>query len=260
MAQFEGTIEEFMRFIGPHARIMVMNITRNYRKKVGKCEECASPNKLESAHVKGKERPKIISHILSNFIEDDIIKVNLSEFEDLFIDAHTPIEKTIRILCYECHRKYDRVDNISGNTQTDQNEVVLEYDQTIETKIVSDLVNNSIMNRAKAVNLLNDKIGIGLSFKNTIFSNIGSSSDLWWLEPSNEKFNDDFYFILNNSYKNVLLLFKVPKGSIQNPQLLFRQRKDKGEVSQIIIPVSDSKFVDKRGFSFDSFLINQIDY
>src|SRR5450432_3628621 len=99
MAQFEGTIEEFMRFIGPHARIMVWNITQKHRKRLGKCEECSSTVKLEAAHVKGKERPKIISYILSNFIENDIIKVNLQEFEDLFIKAHNPIEKTIKILC-----------------------------------------------------------------------------------------------------------------------------------------------------------------
>jgi len=55
-------------------------------------------------------------------------------------------------------------------------------------------------------------------------------------------------------------LFKIPKGTIQKPELVFRQRKDKGEVSQIIIPVSDTNYVDRKGFKFDSFLINEIDY
>jgi hypothetical protein len=77
MAEFAGKIEEFMRFIGPHARIVVWNMTEKHRKQIAKCEECSSTNRLEAAHVKGRERPKIISDILSNFLEDGIIKVNL---------------------------------------------------------------------------------------------------------------------------------------------------------------------------------------
>src|SRR5205823_2900398 len=112
MAQFEGTIEEFMRFIGPHARILVWNITQKHRKKIGKCEDCASTVKLEAAHVKGKERPLLIANILSQFKEDEVIRIDLSEFEERFREAHLPIESTIRILCNSCHKKYDNSNQI----------------------------------------------------------------------------------------------------------------------------------------------------
>lgn len=40
MAYFEGTVEEFMRFLGGYARNRVQSLTSAYRKKIGKCEEC----------------------------------------------------------------------------------------------------------------------------------------------------------------------------------------------------------------------------
>lgn len=260
MAQFEGTIAEFMRFIGPHARIMVWNLTQKRRKQIGQCEACSSITKLEAAHVKGKERPKIISYILNNFIEDETIKINLQEFEDLFIKAHLPIEKTIKILCNDCHRQYDKMEATSDYIPNEQDSIDLEKLEAKETAIVSDLVHSSAMNKTKAVNFINSEINIELNFKNTIFSNPGSSLDLWWLEPSNDKFDTGFYFILNNAEAKKLLLFAIPKGSIINPTQIFRQRSDKGQVSQIIIPIANSNFVDRRGFKFDSFLINEIEY
>ena len=36
-----------------------------------------------------------------------MIKINLNDFEVKFIEAHTPIEETIKILCKGCHTKYD---------------------------------------------------------------------------------------------------------------------------------------------------------
>jgi hypothetical protein len=99
MAQFEGSIKEFTKFIGAYARIKVMHIASKYKKDKGKCEECGLVTKsLDAAHITGKERPILISNILSQFIEDEIIKMDLNEFEERFIEAHLPIESTIRIL------------------------------------------------------------------------------------------------------------------------------------------------------------------
>jgi hypothetical protein len=113
------------------------------------------------------------------------------------------------------------------------------------------------MNKQDAIDYINKKIKTELSGGNTIFSNPGSSLDLWWLEPSNEKFKTGFYFILNNTDKKKLLLFKIPKGVINNSA--FRQREEKG-VSQIIIPISDTQYIDRKGFNLTRFLVNEIAY
>ncbi len=107
MALFEGTIKEFTRYIGPYNRIKVSHIATKHKKGKGSCEQCGAIEKLDAAHVTGKERPMIIANILSEFMEDDIIKVDINEFVPRFIEAHLPIESTIKILCQSCHRIYD---------------------------------------------------------------------------------------------------------------------------------------------------------
>ncbi len=113
------------------------------------------------------------------------------------------------------------------------------------------------MNKRDAIRHINEKIDIDLNSQNTIFSNPGSSLDVWWLEPANEKFKTGFYFILNGPVNKTLLLFKIPKAGIDKS--VFRQREDKG-ASQIIIPISDKEFIDRKGFNFTRFLINEIEY
>src|SRR5947209_19554660 len=109
------------------------------------------------------------------------------------------------------------------------------------------------MIKSEAISLINKKLRVDLNYRNTIFSNPGLSLELWWLEPANEKFKTGFYFILHDTNRKKLLLFKVPGNAVGKSQ--FRQRGEKG-ASQIIIPISDKEFIDRKGFNFTRFLIN----
>lgn len=260
MAQFEGSPEDFIKFIGGYSRNKVQNITRSHRKKIGKCEDCDSrTKKLDAAHIIGKERPVIISNILKNFIEDGIVKIDLQEFENQFIQSHKPIEDTIKILCKTCHNIYDKSFTNSDIAIEESEEVDLEVSELEEIKIVSDLVLNSPMNKSKAIVLLSKKDGLNLNHQNAVFSNINNTANVWWLEPANSKFKDVLYIILNNSNSNKLYLFEMPKNSIGNPKTTFDQRIDK-EASSILIKPSETDFIDKRGFSFNPFLIQTLPY
>ena len=77
MAQFEGTIKEFRKFLGPYARLKVAFIASKHKKLIGKCEDCGELNGLDAAHVKGKGRALIIANILSEFIDENVIKIDL---------------------------------------------------------------------------------------------------------------------------------------------------------------------------------------
>jgi hypothetical protein len=114
-----------------------------------------------------------------------------------------------------------------------------------------------VMKKQEALSYISTKTRMELDSQNTVFANVGKHKDSWWLEPSNKKFDTGFYFILNDEDNRQFLLFKVPKGIIDKSR--FRQRAEKG-VSQIIIPVSASNYVDKRGFSFNQYLIRKIEY
>ena len=61
MAQFEGTIKEFTKFIGGYTRNTVQYISRNHRKKTKKYQHCGSrTSKLDAAHIAENDRPTII--------------------------------------------------------------------------------------------------------------------------------------------------------------------------------------------------------
>lgn len=247
MATFEGTISEFIKFIGGYSRNKVQYITRKHRKKIGKCENCGSrTKKLDAAHKKESGRNEIISDILKNFYADEKIYIDLQEFEDLFIEAHEPIENVVKILCKDCHLKYDNKEAKREKIKT-------------ETAIIEQLVVSDGMNKNKALDLLNKHKTLNLDYKNTLFSNPNSKVNVWWLEPHNDKFKSDLNIVLNHSETNTLYHFFIKANEIQNSKDLFEQRNDK-EASKFLIPISEKEFKEKQGFDFKRFLTNELKY
>ena len=254
MAQFKGTIKEFTKYIGAYTRLKIASIAAKYKMQKGKCEDCGTPNSLEAAHLKGKGRALIIATILSEFIEDDTITMDLKEFEQKFVDAHLPIESTIRILCNGCHRKYDK--NTAKVNSTDQLISIAD-----EGAVIASFVKNQ-MNKSKAMKMAHDRSLTSLSNSNTIFSNIIPAQDGWWLQPFNDKFKDELFIILNNNSSHELYILKLPANTITNPSSLFKQRNDKyrSNCSDIYISTSGILFREKNGFDFSKFLVEKIKY
>lgn len=113
MAYFIGTEKEFKRYIGPILRNLVQQITKDYRRQVGKCQSCGTTHDLEAAHIHGKERNTIITTLLDKYKDGSEYNVSLSEFEKQFRNHHAQVEETILILCKQCHYEYDK-----GNGKT----------------------------------------------------------------------------------------------------------------------------------------------
>ncbi len=253
MAQFEGTIKEFTKFIGPYSRIKVAFIAAKYKKQVGKCEDCGEPKSLDAAHIKGKGRSLIIANILSEFIDEDIVRIDLNEFQARYVDAHLPIESTIRVLCKECHRKYDKI--VKDKTAI---EIVSLAEESV---IIEDLVKNQ-MNKSKAIKLAAGKNLSSFTSSNTIFSNIIPAHNGWWLQPHNDKFKSLLYIIIHDDRSRKLYIFELPTNTITNPASTFKQRNDKyrENCSDIYIATSGTKFMEKRGFDFTNYLFTTIEY
>ena len=254
MAQFEGTIKEFTKFIGAYARLKVAFMAANYKKQKGKCEDCGIVNSLDAAHIKGRGRALIIANILSEYLEDDRIKIDLNEFEQKFVDAHLPIESSIRVLCKECHRKYDK--QINEERPTIRKASIVDEGTTIEN-----LVKNQ-MNKSKAMHIAYTRNLTSLTNSNTIFSNIINAQDGWWLQPFNDKFKTDLHIILNDDRAHRLYIFKLPANTITNPSSHFKQRNDKyrANCSDIYISTSGTTFREKNGFDFSKYLVEKIEY
>ncbi len=255
MAEFIGTIKEFTKFIGAYARIKVMHISAKHKKTMAKCETCGNSEHLHSAHLKGQERPIIIANILSQFIENDVVRIDLNEFEERFVNAHLPIESVIRILCRTCHRDYDRVEK-------KEKDVSKKDSFEKEGELIQQLIKNQ-MNKSKALQLTYSKGLTKLNNSNTIFSNIITNLDAWWLQPYNDKFMSLLHIILNDNRVNKLFVFKLPAGTINDPSKYFKQRNDsyKTNCSDIIIPTTGKKFLTKiSDFDLTPYLIETIEY
>ena len=113
---FEGSFEDFNRFVGPKLRNVIQNFTRTERNaQKGICEYCGKQAVLQSAHREGEDRPQIIKAVLEDKfkISNDWYRVNLAKFEECFKDAHTPIKDHIFFLCNDCHNKYDKKKTIT---------------------------------------------------------------------------------------------------------------------------------------------------
>jgi len=108
MAYFEGTIQEFHHYLGPKLKNAINIFSKRNRDSLGgKCEHCQEIKELQSAHVKGKGRRKIIEAILQNHISDEIVYCDIKLVESEILQAHLPIEESFKFLCQGCHVRYD---------------------------------------------------------------------------------------------------------------------------------------------------------
>jgi len=107
MPEFLGTAHEFKRYIGPRLRNLINYITRHHKIAVGACQFCGVEGELDAAHVHGRDRNDIIDQILGSPNLSLTLRIDLEEFEEKFLAAHKPLEKSIYVLCKPCHRKYD---------------------------------------------------------------------------------------------------------------------------------------------------------
>jgi hypothetical protein len=246
MANFEGTVEEFIKFVGPYARNSVQSLSKELRSKK-KCEECGSrTKKLDAAHKKGFERNKIIVSILADNMEENTVDIDLGVFSEKFKAAHTPPEKVIRILCKECHRKYDKTD-------PDDYEEIEKNDIIESENMVKDIIDSWKNSKKNGIEIAVKNGFRGITGNNSIFANVNNAVNVWWLEPDNRKFSEDLYFLLSNANTKKLSILKIPAGTISSPATTFRQRTVHGKAKSSIEIVVDANnhFVDRKLSNFD---------
>ena len=115
-AYFEGSFEDFKKYIGPKCRNEVNLFCKQEREKHNSiCEYCGSHAELQSAHI--EDRPIIIKRILDTYFKVgvNLYKVELNSFFDLFKKAHMPINQNIFFLCNKCHNELDKKHSITVN-------------------------------------------------------------------------------------------------------------------------------------------------
>ena len=95
--------------------------------------------------------------------------------------------------------------------------------------------------------------------KNVTYSSKNRTTYNYWSNPNFAFLNEDWTLILNDWVKHKLYLFRVPRNSISDSELV--GRNDQPDLIDIQIQDDNPNFVDIRsGFSFRQFLVDQIDY
>lgn len=112
MATFDGTPEEFRRFIDPWLRNRIQAKTKAAKRQQGKCADCGRADvHLDAAHLTGRDRGVVVSEVLRRLRmskeRGKRVQVDLGAFEKAVLEAHHPVDKAFRFICRECHRKYD---------------------------------------------------------------------------------------------------------------------------------------------------------
>ena len=95
--------------------------------------------------------------------------------------------------------------------------------------------------------------------KNVTYSSKNRTTYNYWSNPNFAFLNEDWTLILNDWVNHKLYLFRVPRNSISDSELI--GRNDQPDLIDIQIQDDNPNFVDIRsGFSFRQFLVDQIDY
>lgn len=254
MAVFIGNLKEFSDFIGPVARNIVCNMSRNFKKNTTcRHDGCNKRKPLEAAHIKGKDRPTIIADILADYkISDDKYEVELNEFKIKFINAHTPITEIILPMCKEHHLAYDKANKIAPEIPTILYEFENEVGESTYTEEeLEDLEKKELIALEKAVKQnsiadIKDKLSkeLNLSKQQISVSNISEANGLWNFDVNKDKFYNDFAFVFFNNktqaYK--VALFKantLPVNKFGN--------KNEGQIVRFFV---DQEYKDRSGYQF----------
>lgn len=121
MAYFEGNLKEIYKYLGPRTSDIVTQLARPFRKTekghriscVGKNDDgttCKKYTGLHAAHLKGKERIKMIQEILNEYgekLSHDNYRINLETFETEFRNKHSDFNNVINFMCPMHHKQYD---------------------------------------------------------------------------------------------------------------------------------------------------------
>lgn len=214
MAKYTGNLTDFLRYVGPLTRNIVSNLSRKYKKHTT-CyhKDCGKWKLLEAAHIKGFERPTIIANILEEYKQgDDYYEIDLNEFKEKFILAHTPIENVILPMCKKHHLEYDNENKINQEYPVIINEFIDEEDNTdYSVEELIELEENEIKAVAKEIKSTEEIFTSHniVNKKQTSFSRISESNGCWNFDVDKEKFKNDFHFIFNSPDKVNIALIKA---------------------------------------------------
>lgn len=247
MALFEGTLEEFEKFIGPATNKVVTRLGKQLKKTQKSCqnstlknntpndEYCGKYKSLDAAHFSHKEldRKSIIGKILdAHFKSDKNYTVDLSQFLIFYEEQHQPLNEKLIMLCRQHHVSYDRFNKSSEADELEINEtdevVSISLNNSQEIDLKTDLIKKQIINQFNY-----------LSYTNCNIARISGKDEFFWNFNIKNEVKNGYLLCLNQFDRTVTVL----KYDFLNDQI-GNVKKNKNKIS-LLIPFSETEFKDK---------------
>ncbi|WP_312752122.1 hypothetical protein [Epilithonimonas hominis] len=244
MATFEGTFEEFYKFLGPRTSDLVTKYARSKRKEQKSCNQfdgekrCGKYTRLDAAHLCGRERSVLIKEILDEFAtkkEGGVYEMGLADFEIKFGDKHNDFFNVIEFMCRKHHKAYDAKNKKENNCTPDIND----YEETPDNYL--EIPNLEEIDIKKLRKDLVEKINYeNLNINNCSISRIcfKGKSGFWNVNIPVEKSDSDYYLLCYNQFNHNVVVLKLEANHLKDVE----PKKDKKSVS-ISIPFSESEFI-----------------
>ena len=129
MANFEGSIDDFYKYLGPRTSNIVTKLARPKRKEQKSCKQlkddgkpCGKWKGLDAAHLKGRERKILIEEILKERAvklkssdNKQFYRIAIKDFEEEFEKKHKKFFNVIEFMCRKHHKNYDTKNKILNN-------------------------------------------------------------------------------------------------------------------------------------------------
>lgn len=117
------------------------------------------------------------------------------------------------------------------------------------------------MTKSELIQSINHKHQAGLNSRNTSYSNINKSKNVWWFNVPVSKFKEDVHLLLNTQTKAIWVL--LPKGFVNNLVANFKIRNDKDAVDLEISADRHFKYLHDvksggTGFDFSGYVKEEI--
>lgn len=254
MAKFEGSFEDFEKFIGPATSKMVTKLGKELKKSQKSCqnhvlknhtphsEPCGKYKNLDAAHFSHKklDRKSIIRTILNeHFAKGDLYSVDLNRFLNYYEKAHTPLEDSLIMLCRQHHVPYDKFNNSLEAEESALDDI----DKVISISTVEEQDLSFTINHIK-VKLKNE-----LTYLKEAKCNIAkiSGNDLFFWNFNIRKKNSTGFLLCLNQFDRSVTVLKYDFTSLVVGTL----KKDKEHLS-LVIPYSEIEFEDKEtGYRYE---------
>ena len=239
-----------------HKELIKKDVRENY---VALCPVCSAKMKVFYQHDKTAKK-NLYDRIRRSQSSIKSFKVNLDKEEEiLFSERH--IIALRKVIEESMNYKNDNPEALMTSIISPPDcdiQSNSSYNALLKVQNKENTHHTSIkMNKSEAVRLLRNA-GLGI-YGQITFSSKNSGFPTYWANPRFDYIYNDWWLVLNDTFRRILHVFFIPANSIEEQDIVVRA--DKPELLDIQINYDDSSFQDNRSkIYFQQWVVKSVKY